>query len=151
MMPTVLVFSMSGKAPPNGQNGFSLLEMLVAFSILSVALGILLNIFSRGAQTAVAAEEYTAAVQIAESLMAKTGVEKRLLPGQTGGIENNKYFWQVNVSPYQLFDNSIDANAIPAQLFLVTINVSWGDGASNAGFRQRVVELTTLKIASKSL
>ncbi|MGZ8224716.1 MAG: type IV pilus modification PilV family protein, partial [Methylobacter sp.] len=51
----------------NKQAGFSLLEILIAFTILAFSLSILLNIFSTGANTAVVAEEYTAAVQIAES------------------------------------------------------------------------------------
>ena len=59
---------------PAGQAGFSLLEMLVAFTILAFSLVVILRIFSSGIGTAVTAEEYTAAVQIAESLLAKTGL-----------------------------------------------------------------------------
>ena len=75
----------------NKQKGFSLLEILIAFSILAISLGILLKIFSAGINTAVVSEDYTAAVQIAESLMAKTGLESPLQAGEDSGTENDKY------------------------------------------------------------
>ena len=78
----------------NKQRGFSLLEILIAFSILALSLGILLKIFSAGVNTAGVAEEYTAAVQIAESLMAQTGVETPLQPNEATGLENEKYHWR---------------------------------------------------------
>lgn len=129
------------------QKGFSLLEILVAFSILSIALGVLLNIFSSGARSAALADEYTSAVQIAESLMARTGVESPLQPGQAAGLENDKYHWELTIAPFELSIENIDTGAIPASLFMVTVNVSWGDDGADA----RQVELAALKLAKKTL
>jgi general secretion pathway protein I len=132
----------------NRQGGFSLLEILIAFSILALSLGILLKIFSAGVNTAGVAEEYNAAVQIAESLMAQTGVEAPLQPNQTTGLEHEKYHWRVAVSPFQFAAENLDVTAIPAVLFKVKVTVSWGGDAS-ADDRQ--VELVTLKLANKVL
>ena len=101
----------------NKQQGFSLLEILIAFSILALSLGILLKIFSAGVNTAVVAEDYTAAVQIAESLMAKTGVETPLQAGQASGLENEKYHWLVEVSPFEFNPENVDTTAITAVAF----------------------------------
>ena len=131
----------------NKQQGFSLLEILIAFSILALSLGILLKIFSAGVNTAVVAEDYTAAVQIAESLMAKTGVETPLQPGQDSGLENEKYHWLVEVSPFVFNPENVDATTIKAVLFKVKVIVSWGDDNAN----DRQVELTTLKLINKTL
>jgi general secretion pathway protein I len=126
----------------NKQRGFSLLEILIAFSILALSLGILLKIFSAGVNTAGVAEEYTVAVRIAESLMAGTVEDAPLKPSQAAGVENKKYHWRVSVSPFQFTAENLDVSAIAAVLFKVKVTVSWGD---------RRVELITLKLANKTL
>ncbi|MDO9270920.1 MAG: prepilin-type N-terminal cleavage/methylation domain-containing protein [Methylobacter sp.] len=132
----------------NKQRGFSLLEILIAFSILALALGILLKIFSAGVNTAGVAGEYTAAVQVAESLMAQTGVEAPLQQGEATGLKNGKYHWRVSVSPFQFTAENLDVTTIPVALFKVKVIVSWGDDARAAG---RQVELITLKLTNKML
>ena len=131
----------------NKQQGFSLLEILIAFSILALSLGILLKIFSAGVNTALVAEDYTAAVQIAESLMAKTGVETPLQPGQSSGLENEKYHWLVEVIPFEFNPENVDPTATTAVVFKVKVVVNWGDDNAN----DRQVELTTLKLINKTL
>ena len=131
----------------NKQQGFSLLEILVAFSILALSLGILLKIFSAGVNTAIVAEDYTAAVQIAESLMAKTGVETPMQANQASGVENEKYHWLVEVSPFEFNPENVDPTALTAVLFKVKVTVSWGDDNVN----DRQIELTTLKLINKTL
>ncbi len=129
------------------QQGFSLLEILVAFSILAVSLSILLNIFASGVTTAGVAEDYTNAVQIAESLMARTGVEKSLQVGELSGVERDKYRWQVIVQPSTFNPDNMDATTSTTALFKVSVIVSWGDEDSDA----RQVKLVTLKLVNKVL
>lgn len=123
------------------------MEILIAFSILALSLGILLKIFSGGVNTATVAGDYTAAIQIAESLMAKTGLETPLQAGQDSGVEDEKYRWRVEVSPVAFNPGNMDTSAITSALFKVKVIVSWGD--DNVGDRQ--VELSTLKLINKSL
>ncbi|NOT12019.1 MAG: type II secretion system protein [Methylococcaceae bacterium] len=128
------------------QQGFSLLEILMAFSILAFSLGILLKIFSGGANTAVIAEEYTAAVQIAESLMAGTA-ETPLKVGQSSGVENEKFDWLVEVNPYQFNPENSDPESTRTVLYKVKVTVSWGN--DNVESDARKLELTTLKLVNK--
>ncbi|MGZ8136445.1 MAG: type IV pilus modification PilV family protein [Methylococcaceae bacterium] len=131
----------------NRQQGFSLLEILIAFSILALSLGILLKIFSSGVNTAVVAEEYTVAVQIAESLMAKTGIETPLQAEEISGLENEKYHWQISISPFEFNPDNVDVNAITVALFKVNVTVTWGFEEGN----ERRINLTTLRLVSKTL
>ncbi|MDD5633256.1 MAG: type II secretion system protein, partial [Methylococcales bacterium] len=108
----------------NKQKGFSLLEILIAFSILAISLGILLKIFSAGVNTAIVAEDYTAAVQIAEGLLAKTSGETTLQPGQDSGLENEKYHWLVEVSPFMFNPENVDATTIKTALFKIRVIVN---------------------------
>lgn len=127
------------------QQGFSLLEILIAFSILALSLGILLKIFSGGVNNAIVSEDYTVAVQIAESLIAKTGSEIALKDHQSSGEENEKYHWQLNIRPYPIGNENFDPKNVPAQLYKINVVVNWGDGASD----DHQIQLTTLKLAAK--
>jgi general secretion pathway protein I len=130
----------------NKQRGFSLLEILIAFSILAVSLSILLNIFASGVNNAGVAEEYNAAVQLAESLMAKTGVEIPLQVGEAVGVEHEKYHWRVLVQPFNFNPDQFDSTILTTSLFKVRVTVDWGDES-----RSRQVKLVTLKLVNKVL
>ena len=81
-------------------HGFSLLEVLVAFAILAVSLGVLMQIFSLGLRNVAVEEGYTRAVLLAESKLAGLGIEEPLQPGETTGSFDDEYRWHVTVQPY---------------------------------------------------
>ncbi len=81
----------------NRQKGFALLEVLVAFSIFAVSIGILFQIYSKGAQSARLSDDYANAVIIAQTRLSNIGVES--FPEVGVHEENNdKYRWITRVS-----------------------------------------------------
>jgi len=131
---------MNNKAIKANQ-GFSLLEILVAFTIMAVSLGIVLKIFSSGVNTAVISEDYIIATQIAESLMAKTGVEEPLEEGETTGLEDDKYQWSVKI---ENMDNSDLADST-VELMDIEVKVGWDFEQQNG----RMIELNTVRTRQK--
>jgi general secretion pathway protein I len=103
--------------------GFSLLEILVAFSIMAVALGIILTVFSQGLNKASLSEDYNIATQLAESLLAKTGVETKLQSGRQQGTELDKYRWTIKIDEL----NESDGLEQSIRLMRVKVVVQWGD------------------------
>ena len=121
--------------------GFSLLEVLVAFTILAMLLAALFQVFSGGLRAARAGESYTRATVIAQSRLAALGTEQPLREGVFSGTTDDAYGWRVTVSPYldeQLPE--IDRLLLP---LTVTIEVFWEDGGS-----PRTLSLTSMLLAA---
>lgn len=144
------------------QNGFSLLEMLIAFTILTLSLVVVLRIFSSGVNTAMTAEEYTVAVQIAESLLAQAGVVNNIQEGIEEGEEQGKYHWSIRSERYLVEHNDADQEQDQEELreedededegfekpklYQITVTVNWG---ANASLQGREVELKTLRLVGE--
>lgn len=118
-------------------SGFSLLEVLVAFAILAMSLGVLMQIFAGGMRSAKLTGVYSKAVDLAESVLARVGVELSPLQGVRSGTEGELQ-WAVDAVPYQL--EGFVAPPQSVELYLVTARVFWTDGAAS-----REVTLHTIK------
>lgn len=109
--------------------GFSLLEILVAFAIAAMALGMLYRVMGNNARQAGGLAQHERAMLLAESLL----VAHETVPPQ--GINESAqgagFTWQVSSQPYPTPANS---NPQAARLHQVQVNVHWFDGASPRSF-----------------
>lgn len=103
--------------------GFSLLEVLVAFTILAMLLGALFQVFSAGLHAAHSGDRYTRATVIAQSQLAALGVEYALLEGVNSGTTNDEYHWRVTVSRYE--DDQLPQTGLALQPLAVDVEVFW--------------------------
>ena len=117
--------------------GFSLLEVLVAFTILAMLLGALFQVFSGGLRAARSGDQYTRATVIAQSRLASLGVEQPLREGVSSGTDDDPYHWRVTVSPY--LDDQILVVDHVLQPLTVHVEVFWEEGGS-----ARSVSLTSI-------
>ncbi|SMF96957.1 general secretion pathway protein I [Methylomagnum ishizawai] len=121
-----------------GQRGFSLIEILVAFSIMALTLGVLLRIFGGAGRIAATADEYSRAIVVAESMFAGLGIETPLEPGETQGEIGEAYHWTLKVEPYPFEGENVNIGFKP---YWVTLSIEWGDENDPRAF-----DLTTLRL-----
>lgn len=133
-----------GAAAGFSQRGYSLLEVIVAFAVLGVALSLLLGALSGGTRQVRWAADSGRAVLHAQSLLDEVGVGEVLVPGRRDGeFGGGRYRWVLDVAPYVDRDRPPVPLADPyaPQLLQLRLVVTWGEG----GPRERL-QLDTLRL-----
>ena len=133
------------------QRGFSLLEVLVAFVILSLVATALFRLFSGALGNASAADDYTHAVLVAESVLAEAAASVPLVEAtNTGSAEDGRIAWTTQVTPYTPPDVSPEAERVaesmPMRLYRITAAVSFA--APSGG--TRTFALATTRIGPRA-
>ena len=122
--------------------GYTLIEVLVAFMIMAMALTVLLRIFSGGVRNIDVSSDYARAVLIAESQLAATGIGETIYAGETHGIEEERFEWTRSVTPY-LPSPDYSTTAKDVRAWYVTVTVEW---PANNGSRS--IDISTVRITA---
>lgn len=117
--------------------GFMLLEVLVAFVIAILALGVMIGAAAGGLQASRTAARYAEATVRAQSRLTEAINAGMLLPGQWEGPDGAGYLWRVRVMPATATAPSMGPGQ-PLMLYDVTVWISWREGR-----RTRDVRLDT--------
>lgn len=109
------------------ENGFTLIEVLVAFAIAAAALVPLLRLFSGGAAELARSDRAATAAIWAQSLIEDRKGEAPLVSGTEVGDLPDGFHWQRTVSIYS--DNGMTlAPTMPLIPYRVILTVSWAEG-----------------------
>lgn len=134
-------------APRTSQRGYTLIEVIVAFAILALALTLLLGTLSGAVKQVRWADEAGRAALHAQSLLDQTGIGEPLRAGHSEGVfEQGRYRWTLDVAPY------VDPLAPPVpsrdlsapRLWQLALGVQWGQGGDP---RQRL-QLRSLRLVT---
>jgi len=112
------------------QRGFTLIEVVVAFALLALALTFLLGSLSGAARQVRIASDSSRATLHAQSLLAQVGVGETLQPGRRqGNFDAGRYRWVLDIAPYTdpLQRASTPANPSAPRLLQLKLSVAWGD------------------------
>ena len=115
--------------------GFTLLEVIVAFALLALALTVLLGALSGAARQVRHSAEITRASLHAQSLLAQAGVGEALEPGRTEGtFDQDRYRWTLEVAPYAdpASMHALPGPSVSPQLRQLTLEIRWGDETGQA-------------------
>jgi general secretion pathway protein I len=134
---------------PRSQRGFTLLEVLLAFALLALAMGLLLGMLSGGLRQVGDAERETEASLHAQSLLDALGTLDRVEPGVSDGeFADGRYRWTMEIT--EIEDPAPAGVAAPAsvvtplvggpQVLRVALDVQWGDGGP-----RRQLQMVTLR------
>lgn len=121
------------------ERGFSLLEVLVAFTILALSLGVLMQVFSQALNAATLSGTYGRATALAEAGMDLVGIDIPLEPGLQSGETEDGLHWRVQVTEVSMADLLLGESSLP--VYLVSSEVTW---ESVRGVRR--VNLATLRL-----
>jgi len=121
--------------------GFTLLETLVALSVLAISLGITYQAFSSALKGSGLAEDYAQASMYADSHLAEVGIRVNTYSRITEGAYNDRYRWKLEIIP--LDQSSSRSLTEKVKRYKVTLNVYW-----RSGIGQRSISATTFRLAS---
>lgn len=125
---------------PDRQKGFTLVEVLVAFLILTFSLSVVYESFTLGSYATLRAEHQAQALMLAQSALERTGVETRLVSGETVSSPVKDFDVRVRIAP---FVEASGHSMTGFQLYEVEVRTLWQERTN-----LRQLSLHTLKWAT---
>lgn len=129
---------------PSG--GFTLIEIVLAFSILAIGMTLAMQAATHSVRQARQAAEQTEAALLAQNLLDAIGRDERLEEGESEGeFDDSPYRWRLTVNKYEpVEDAGLPAApvAMPTEVELLEIElvIEW-----DAGDRRRESRFNTLR------
>ena len=134
----------SRKDPTTGRRvggGFTLIEVVVAWAILSVGLMVVIELFAGGLRLARVSEEYIKAVNYGRIKLEEIAVQPRIEEGNHEGKFDETFHWQVGMKKVDVLPiEKRPELKVPVELFQIQVKVIWKSGS-----RERSASVETYK------
>jgi general secretion pathway protein I len=122
--------------------GFSLLEVIAAIAVLAIAFAALMQVAGSAMSLTARANERTQAALRARSLLDGAFIMDPVREGSSDGRFDDTYRWQLNVSPFNLGDASVDNGGAGSRMYRLDLDVFWGERD-----HERRAHFSTLRLA----
>jgi general secretion pathway protein I len=140
-----------GRSRAHDERGFTLLEVLIAFVIAALALGVLFDAGLSALRATRAASHYEQAIARARSHLALAVHASPLVAGDWQGDDGGGFVWHLRVTPIASTAvrpiNAVTlrgSSSFPVTLYAVNVGIAWRDGGT-----PREVRLDTEQIGQE--
>jgi prepilin-type N-terminal cleavage/methylation domain-containing protein len=123
---------------PGDCDGFTLIEVLIALTIFSTSMVVLLGALSQSLSRARESERAMTARVFAQSVLVRLEAGPAPKFGETSGRSEDGLNWTVDIAPYPQHD---DSHAV-LHAAVMSVTVSWHDG-------KRSLTLNTMRLGPK--
>ena len=131
-----------GRREEIGGNGFTLIEILVAISLLAISLVVILQLFSGGLKSGKVSDEYTRGIFHAREVMEEILLLDAVEEGITEDEFEDGFKWKTEI--VLLEQREEEAGRLPFDTFTIAVEVSWGEEGS-----EKYLRMDTLKVFEK--
>ncbi len=129
--------------PVRRERGFTLVEVLIAFAILAMVLIAVFRALAIGHRSVNEQATRIEAARLAQSKLETLGISEGLAAGLSDGRFDERYRWEMEVTPYaSQFPSDYEAARRP---YWVRLTVLW---PHRSGRRDASLTLTTIKLAA---
>lgn len=129
------------------QSGFTLLEVVVAFVVLSLVLTVIFEVFSTWLARTATLSEQSQALAIAQSRLAAVGLEEAVKEGESAGESADRRFrWRVRIERYGQREEAGTPLQSTYSLYRAESSVTW----VGADGRERVLSLANLQLGPRA-
>lgn len=126
----------------NNEDGFTLLEVLVALAILATAVTIVFQLFSASLRNISVSEDYVHGVVRAETKMREIASDEELAEDAWTETGDDGYTYSVTVT--KTLEQRTDALSV--EVMQIDLAVTW-----TKGLKERTIRLKTLKMVDKQV
>jgi prepilin-type N-terminal cleavage/methylation domain-containing protein len=138
---------MSGDAMARRDDGFTLIEVLVATAVFALLISALYQGLTTGWRGLRHSDSEEVALALLSAKLASAGVETPLQAAILSGTEAGGLSWQTSIAPYADAASPPDARALLYQGYWVTVIVRWQNDRFSP---EQTLQATTLKIRRAS-
>ena len=146
-------FIRRGAAVAANARGFSLIEILVSFTLLALFIATAFQVYSIGMRSTALASDYARAQTLARSKLATLAALPTLLPGEESGRlaigrDARMFRWQISLMDYALLAVEESGPGSLTRPLLAIVEVTW-DGENEATAPHRF-QLRALLLGNRS-
>lgn len=132
----------SGPGFPVSNKGFTLIEILVAISILSISLVVIFQLFSGGLKSSRLSDQYTRGIFHAKEKMEEILLSTEFSEEEVEGEFGDSYRWRSEIVPLEQSEE--EASKLPFNTYNIKVEIFWDEGSKEKNFA-----ISTMKVVEK--